>query len=99
VWFAFWGEVKSRPTYRRICGAWDRYYDQVVVGLCRDLVVEGGYTGIAPEDAAGALTSITTGLWLTCLVSPKSFDRERALAAVDSYLRHVFPRHFPERQA
>ena len=27
IWFAFWGEVKSRPTYRRICDQYDRYYD------------------------------------------------------------------------
>lgn len=93
VWFAFWGEVKSRPTYRRMCDAWDRYYDEVIVGLCRDLVDDGRYA-VEPVDAANALTSMTNGLWLTCLVSPKSFDRDRALAAVDSYLVHVFPEHY-----
>ena len=46
VWFAFWGEVKSRPTYRKICAKYDRYYDDVVAELCRELIKDGGYDDI-----------------------------------------------------
>ena len=31
VWFAFWGESKSRPTYRKICALRDRAYRQEIV--------------------------------------------------------------------
>ena len=94
VWFAFWGEVKSRPTYRKICDEYDQYYDDVIVDLCEKIIEDGGYTGIDAKAAAEALMSITDGLWLSCLVSAQGFDRELAREAVGSYLRSVFPKHF-----
>lgn len=94
VWFAFWGEVKSRPTYRRLCDASDSYYDSVVEGLCEQLIADGGYENIDAKLAADALMSMTNGLWLSCLISPQNWDRHNALAAVMSYLRAVFPQHF-----
>jgi len=98
VWFAFWGEVKSRPTYRRMCDEWDSYYDSVVEGLCRELVEDAGYEDVEPRAVANALTAMTNGLWLSCLISPRTWDRLQALDAVDSYLGKVFPGHFPKRR-
>ncbi len=94
VWFAFWGEVKSRPTYRRICDAADRYYDDVVRQLCDEIIADGAYQNINAADAAGALAAMTNGLWLSALISPGSWDRNEAMAAVNSYLCHAFPQHF-----
>jgi len=94
VWFAFWGEVKSRPTYRKICDEYDRYYDEVVADLCDQIIEEGNYEGITGRAAAEALTSMTNGLWLSCLLSPQSWDRQLATDAVTSYLQNVFPKHF-----
>lgn len=94
VWFAFWGEAKAVPTYRKICQQRDREYGEVLENLCRELVAEGGYDDADPALIADALAAMTDGLWLSCLISPREFDREQALAAVGSYLRAVFPRHF-----
>jgi len=94
VWFSFWGEVKSRPTYQRMCDESDRYYDNVVEGLCGELIAEGSYKNVEAAAAANALTSMTNGLWLSCLISPQGWDRHQALAAVMTYLRNVFPKHF-----
>ncbi len=94
IWFAFWGEVKSRPTYRKICDEYDRYYDSVVEQLCQELIDEAGYENVTAAAAAEALTSLTNGLWLSCLISPQDFDRDVALDAIMSYLRNVFPRHY-----
>ena len=94
IWFAFWGEVKSRPTYRRICDEFDRYYDSVIERLCADLIKEGGYKNISAPAAAEALTCMTNGLWLSYLVSPKSWDRQVAIDAIMSYLTNVFPKHY-----
>ena len=94
IWFAFWGEVKSRPTYRRICDEYDRYYDSVVEKLCAGIIEEGGYTNITAAAAAEALTCMTNGLWLSCLISPKDFDRDVAWGAIMSYLANVFPQHY-----
>lgn len=95
VWFAFWGEVRSRPTYRRICDESDKYYDAIVEELAATLITEGGYKNINASSTAMALTSMTNGLWLSCLISPSSFNRHEALDAVNAYLRSVFPKHYP----
>jgi TetR/AcrR family transcriptional repressor of bet genes len=94
VWFAFWGEVKSRPTYRKICDEYDRHYDSVVERLCDQLIDEGGYTNVTAAAAAEALTCMTNGLWLSYLISPKDFDRDIARIAIMSYLGNVFPKHY-----
>ncbi len=95
VWFAFWGEVKSRPTYRKICDEADRHYDAAVEALCEDIIADGTYSDRDARTIATALTSFTNGLWLSCLVSPQDWDREHALASVRAHLAAVFPKHFP----
>ena len=94
VWFAFWGEVKSRPTYRRICNEQDKYYDEVVESLCAEIIADGRYTGVNATSVAIALTSMTNGMWLSCLISPRSFDRDDAMHAITDLLRRYFPKHF-----
>jgi TetR/AcrR family transcriptional repressor of bet genes len=95
IWFAFWGEVKSRPTYQKMCDEWDRRYDQVVAGLCEEIIADGAYKNISAPSVAYAIASIINGLWLSCLISPQTWDREAAKAAVMSYLASMFPDHFP----
>jgi TetR/AcrR family transcriptional repressor of bet genes len=94
VWFAFWGEVKSVPTYQKICEAYDNRYDDVLVGLCDAIIAEGSYREITAQQVTDALSSMTDGLWLSCLIHPKAWDRHAAMAAIDSYLQGVFPKHF-----
>jgi TetR/AcrR family transcriptional repressor of bet genes len=94
VWFAFWGEVQSRPIYRKICDERDQYYDDIVENLAGKIIADGGYKGVTAESVATALTSMTNGLWLSCLISPRSFDRHKAKDAVNEYLCSVFPKHF-----
>jgi TetR/AcrR family transcriptional repressor of bet genes len=95
IWFAFWGEVKSRPTYRRLCDEWDQYYDDVVAGLCAELIAEGDYQDVDAMTIANGLAAMTNGLWLSCLIGPKTWDRSEAEAVTMNYLQHVFPKHFP----
>ncbi len=94
VWFSFWGEVKAVPTYQKICEAYDRSYDEVINGLCQALIDQGEYKNITAQTVTDALSSMTDGLWMSCLVSPKGFDRDVAMDAVYSYLRAVFPEHY-----
>ncbi|MEX0976141.1 MAG: TetR family transcriptional regulator C-terminal domain-containing protein [Woeseia sp.] len=94
VWFSFWGEVKAVPTYQKICEAYDRSYDEVIIGLCQALIDQGEYKNITAQTVTDALSSMTDGLWMSCLVSPKGFDRDVAMDAVYSYLRAVFPEHY-----
>ena len=94
VWFAFWGERRFRPTYRRICAERDRSYDDMVRVMCAKICESGGYTGVEPGLVADGLSALTDGLWLDLLVRPESMSRERAKQISLSYLADVFPRHF-----
>jgi len=95
IWFAFWGEVKSRPTYQRMCAEWDQHYDDVVAGLCEQIIADGKYTNVSAESAAYTISAMINGLWLSCLISPRSWSRDAARTAVANYLASMFPRHFP----
>jgi len=94
VWFAFWGEVKSRPTYRKICDVRDKYYDQVFEDLCATIIAEGKYKNISPASAALVFNSLTNGMWLSYLISPRSFDQQQAIDSISDLLRSLFPRHY-----
>lgn len=94
VWFAFWGEAKSRPAYLRICDEYDCYYDKVLESLCQDIIIDGGYQHLDAGAMRMALASLTNGLWLSCLINPQNWDRGRASNAVRTFLSNVFPKHF-----
>jgi AcrR family transcriptional regulator len=94
VWFGFWGEVKAMPTYRKMCNEYDRGYDDVLEGLCNEIIAEGNYKDVSARHVAELLASLTNGFWLSCLISPKNWDRHMALESVKDYLKSVFPNHY-----
>jgi TetR/AcrR family transcriptional repressor of bet genes len=95
VWHAFYGEAKSRPVYREICGVSDRQRIDAGIDLVRRIVAEGGYRHLDPEHTARGLDAMTDGIWLTVVLSSGRFDREGARATVRSFLACLFPKHFP----
>lgn len=95
VWFAFWGESRSRLTYRKMCSESSREYTQMLTLLCEDIIKQGDYKVQAQHVATGLL-AMNGGLWLDMLISPAEMSRERAREISLSYLRGVFPGHFPE---
>jgi TetR/AcrR family transcriptional repressor of bet genes len=94
VWFAFWGEVKSVPTYRKICQAYDSKHRDMLVALAQDVIDDGNYANVSAQQVADGLSSMTDGLWLSCLIDPKSWDRHAAMDVIMSYLLGVFPDHY-----
>jgi TetR/AcrR family transcriptional repressor of bet genes len=99
VWFAFWGERRFRPTYRRICAERDKSYDDMVRVMCAKLCESGNYPEVDPALVADSLSALTDGLWLDLLVRPDSMSRERARQISLAYLADVFPRHFRRPEA
>ena len=93
VWFAFWGESRSRPTYRLICAQRDNEYREVLFGLCEQIIEQGAYSSDADRVANG-LSAMSEGLWLNLLLSPKELTAEKAVAISKAYLHDVFPQHF-----
>jgi len=95
VWFAFWGESRSRLTYRKMCAESTREYKQCLTGLCEEIIRQGGYRVKAQHVATGLL-ALNGGLWLDMLISPSEMPAYQAREISLSYLRGVFPRHFTE---
>ncbi len=93
VWFAFWGEIKSRPTYRKLCAERDRGYEEIIRELVREIASEGGYD-VDPDAVAWGLSSMSEGLWLDLLLSPQRINREQAYRICMVHLAGAFPRHF-----
>jgi TetR/AcrR family transcriptional repressor of bet genes len=95
VWFAFWAEAQSRPLYRSVVSELEERYFQQTHAFCAELIAQGGYVGIDPADVARGLNAISDGLWADLLVLPETFDLEAAKRICRTFLRAVFPHHFP----
>ena len=94
VWFAFWGESKSRPIYRQICAENDQLYQEMLTDLCARIVVEGPYPDVDAASVATGLSAMSEGLWLDLLVSPGSTSPEQSKGVYFAFLASLFPRHF-----
>jgi TetR/AcrR family transcriptional repressor of bet genes len=94
VWFAFWGETKSRPTYRKICAERDAAYRDELEQICEELIEQGGYEGIDAQTVAASISTMTSGLWLEILTAPRQTSRERARDICMAYLSTCFPEYF-----
>ncbi|MBW2543142.1 MAG: TetR family transcriptional regulator C-terminal domain-containing protein [Deltaproteobacteria bacterium] len=94
-WFAFYGEAKSRPTYMAACTETDEVNYSAIVDLCRTIIEEGSYENLDPELVTQGLSAMSEGLWLDLLVSPNTNDPEKSQETLRTYLRSLFPKHFP----
>jgi len=97
VWFAFWGESRSRLTYRKTCAESSREYKGLLTLLCDDIINQGKYNLQAHHVAVGLL-AMNGGLWLDMLISPTDMPADKARAISLSYLQGIFPKHFPEQE-
>lgn len=100
VWYAFWGEAKSRPIYMAISAKADGAFAQMLESLCSQIVADGKYN-VDPDLAARGLRSLIDGQWLELLLSPTSFDRERSKHICRLFAHQLFPQHIerPSAQA
>ena len=97
VWFAFQGEAKSRPTYRKICEEQGNLYDDMFVQVLQELIDDGDYKNLDAGLLANMFTALCEGLWLAMLVTPTQMNRDKGMAIYHSLLTQYFPRHFPPR--
>jgi TetR/AcrR family transcriptional repressor of bet genes len=98
VWYAFWGESRSRPTYMSICGDNDKAFSDQVLTLCQ--TIEAGSTArLKAETAALSLEGMRDGLWQNFLIGPPGFKRAQAINAVFELMASIYPDHRPESVA
>ena len=94
VWYGFFGEAKSRASYRKLVADIDSERVALSARLCADIIEEGDYENIDPETVAMTLEGLYDGFWLNILIYPKEFTRFDAMNRIREYLAGVFPKHF-----
>jgi TetR/AcrR family transcriptional repressor of bet genes len=95
VWYAFWGESRSRPTYMRICGDNDKAFSDQVLVQCR-AIEKGATARLKAETAALSLEGMIDGLWQNFLIGPPGFKRAQAIKAVFELMDSIYPDRKPE---
>lgn len=93
VWFAFWGESRSRPIYRQICAERDEEYRQALSDVCQEIIVQGNY-GINANAVVYGLSAMHEGLWLDLLLDSPKISPEKAMDISRAWLQGVFPQHY-----
>lgn len=93
VWFAFWGEVKSRPVYKKICQSRVTDYRLILVGILNKLIDNGCYKELQATNIADSMMSMADGLWLNMLISSHVLKRKDAEKLMMQYLAQTFPQH------
>lgn len=95
VWFAFWGETRSRPVYMKTCAEYDNLYVDTEAELFAEILREDAETQHDPEILATTLDALIDGLWLDMLLTPRELNRQQARDLVMGYLHAVLPGYFP----
>jgi TetR/AcrR family transcriptional repressor of bet genes len=93
VWFAFWGEARFRPTYKRICSSSDAKAEAATSKFFQQIIDEGQYKEADAKLLAIGYTALLDGLWLDLLVTPRTVNREKARKVACHYLASAFPKH------
>ena len=92
VWYAFFGESRSRPLYMELCGRNDQAYSTELQRQCREIAAKGDNT-LKPETAALSIECMIDGLWQNFLIGPPGFKRQEAIAAVFELMQLIYPDH------
>jgi TetR/AcrR family transcriptional repressor of bet genes len=79
VWYAFWGESRSRPKYMRVCGAIEARHG----------------SSLSPQTAAHSIEGTINGMWQNFLLGPPGFKRAHAISTIFELLGSIFPQRRP----
>ena len=90
VWYAFWGESRSRPRYMEICGAHDQAFSGKLLSLCTEIGATSR-SDLSAQTAAFSIEGMIEGLWQNFLIGAAGFKRVEALAMVFELLEIIFP--------
>lgn len=90
VWFAFWGETRSRPIYMSLCGEHDRAFSEALRQACQELEQNTTAT-LSADSAAITIQAMIDGLWLNFLVGPPGFNRQQAIREIFQLIEIIYP--------
>jgi TetR/AcrR family transcriptional repressor of bet genes len=90
VWYAFWGETRSRPRYMELCGNNDLAYSSKLLSLCEAIEANAKST-LSAQTAALAIEGMIDGLWQNFLFGTPGFKRARSITTVFELLEIIYP--------
>lgn len=90
VWYAFWGDSRSRLLYKSLCGKQDIAYTRYLLEQCQILETTESCT-LNAEQAALSIESLIAGLWQEFLIGAPGFKRRKAVSTVFELLRLIYP--------
>jgi TetR/AcrR family transcriptional repressor of bet genes len=90
VWYAFWGESRSRPKYMSLCGNNDLAFSQILLTLCEQ-IEQREESRLPAKTAALSIEGMIDGLWQNFLLGPPGFKRKQAIMAVFELLEIIYP--------
>ncbi len=88
VWFAFLGEVKACPLYRKICSRHDDDINRKMADLFQGLI-DSHDQDFDCELFASGYSALTDGLWLDILLSPSRTTTRKAEQVAWQYLSEL----------
>lgn len=92
VLVAFWGRAPHRRIYLEMCTESDRYYEETVEGLLRQLSDgQEKINGMTLRAIAVTLTSMIDGAHVQFLIAPGRLNSEEAINGCLAYLSSFFP--------
>lgn len=90
IWFAFWGEVSTRPIYKQLVVDSDNQYHQILQNLAMELCQDQRKANLI----ANGLGCMVIGLWMDLHIYDEPFDRDLAKDSCYSLLKLHLPEHF-----
>ncbi len=96
AWFAFWADEMSRAPRRDSASRKERKYTRMAIVECRRLARNARRAPIVDAATAGTgLVALMDGFWWGLMIDRRSFDRDQACRACDSYLAAIYPAYRP----
>lgn len=90
VWYAFWGDSRSRLLYKNLCGKQDIAYSSYLLEQCQILETTESST-LNAHTAALSIESVIGGLWQEFLLGSPGFKRKEAVSTVFKLLQLIYP--------
>jgi TetR/AcrR family transcriptional repressor of bet genes len=90
VWYAFWGDARSRLLYKSLCGKQDIAYSSYLLEQCQSLEAAESAT-MSANNAALSIESMINGLWQELLIGSPGFKQKEAVSTVFKLLQLIYP--------
>lgn len=90
VWYAFWGESRSRPRYMELCGNNDLEFSTTLLSLCEEIEAISP-SALSAETAALSIEGMIDGLCQKYFIGVPGLKRRQAIATVFELMEVIYP--------